>query len=176
MKILVGLYLFISFSCLPFHDIKILDASSQKFEGGREESGSGIQYRIQLIANKDSKKLEIVGVWVDQKMYKPRIVVKSSFQQVGDFQKGDTMLLTFTKWTHKPEAVETLSEELLNNNMPHENPLVSFTPEEANSIIGGYVYSGAQMPELYGKYICADFGTGDEIWSVDAGVKKSIWN
>ncbi len=120
MKILVGLYLFISFSCLPFHDIKILDASSQKFEGGREESGSGIQYRIQLIANKDSKKLEIVGVWVDQKMYKPRIVVKSSFQQVGDFQKGDTMLLTFTKWTHKPEAVETLSEELLNNNMPHE--------------------------------------------------------
>jgi len=120
MKMLVGLYLFISFSCLPFHDIKILDASSQKFQGGREESGSGIQYRIQLIANKDSEKLEIVGVWVDQKMYKPRIVVKSGFQLVGDFQKGDTLLLTFTKWTHKPEAFETPSEELQSNNMPPE--------------------------------------------------------
>jgi uncharacterized repeat protein (TIGR03806 family) len=53
------------------------------------------------------------------------------------------------------------------NNMPHEAPLVSFTPQEANSIIGGYVYRGSNIPELYGKYICADFGVGDEMWSVD---------
>ncbi len=53
------------------------------------------------------------------------------------------------------------------NNMPHNNPLVSFSPQEANSIIGGYVYRGSEIPELYGKYICADFGVGDEIWSVD---------
>ena len=53
------------------------------------------------------------------------------------------------------------------NNMPHEAPLVSFSPLEANSIIGGYVYRGTEIPELYGKYICADFGEGDEMWSVD---------
>lgn len=53
------------------------------------------------------------------------------------------------------------------NNMPHEGPLVAFSPQEANSIIGGYVYRGTEMPELYGKYICADYGIGDEIWSID---------
>ncbi|WP_439152381.1 PQQ-dependent sugar dehydrogenase [Winogradskyella sp.] len=53
------------------------------------------------------------------------------------------------------------------NNMPHETPLVAFSPQEANSITGGFVYRGTEMPELYGRYICADFGVGDEIWSVD---------
>ncbi|NKI32006.1 PQQ-dependent sugar dehydrogenase, partial [Croceivirga thetidis] len=53
------------------------------------------------------------------------------------------------------------------NNMPHERPLVEFPRADANAIMGGYVYRGSNIPELYGKYICADFGTGDEIWSVD---------
>ncbi len=53
------------------------------------------------------------------------------------------------------------------NGMLHEAPLVAFPRSEANTIIGGYVYRGTNMPELYGKYICADYGTGEEIWSVD---------
>ena len=53
------------------------------------------------------------------------------------------------------------------NGMSHEAPLVAFPRSEANTIIGGYVYRGTKMPELYGKYICADYGTGEEIWSVD---------
>ncbi|GGW73964.1 putative repeat protein (TIGR03806 family) [Winogradskyella epiphytica] len=53
------------------------------------------------------------------------------------------------------------------NNMPHEGPLVAFPRSEANAIIGGYVYRGTSMPDLYGKYICADYGYGEEIWSVD---------
>ena len=53
------------------------------------------------------------------------------------------------------------------NNMPNEPPLVEFPRYQANSIIGGYVYRGTEVPELYGKYICADYGTGEEMWSVD---------
>ena len=53
------------------------------------------------------------------------------------------------------------------NNMPHEGPLVEFPRSEANAIIGGYVYRGTDMPEFYGKYICADYGIGEEIWTVD---------
>ncbi|MEL6842547.1 MAG: discoidin domain-containing protein, partial [Bacteroidota bacterium] len=34
-------------------------------------------------------------------------------------------------------------------------------------IIGGYVYRGSQAPALTGKYICGDWGSGEEIWSVD---------
>lgn len=55
----------------------------------------------------------------------------------------------------------------LYNNMAHEMPLVSFPRLDANSIIGGFVYRGSEIPELYGKYICADYGDGEEIWSVD---------
>ncbi|WP_299125874.1 RICIN domain-containing protein [uncultured Winogradskyella sp.] len=53
------------------------------------------------------------------------------------------------------------------NNMPNEGPLVSFPRSEANAIIGGYVYRGSDLPEFYGKYICADYGIGEEIWAVD---------
>lgn len=53
------------------------------------------------------------------------------------------------------------------NNMPNESPLVAFPRSEANAVIGGYVYRGTDMPEFYGKYICADYGAGEEIWAVD---------
>ncbi len=55
----------------------------------------------------------------------------------------------------------------LYNNMPHEQPLVAFPRSIANSIIGGYVYRGNEISELQGKYICADYGTGEEIFVVD---------
>ncbi|MDO1511875.1 Ig-like domain-containing protein [Maribacter confluentis] len=51
--------------------------------------------------------------------------------------------------------------------MPHEGPLVAFPRSDANALIGGYVYRGAAMPDYYGKYICADYGVGEEIWAVD---------
>ncbi|WP_149303609.1 galactose-binding domain-containing protein [Pareuzebyella sediminis] len=53
------------------------------------------------------------------------------------------------------------------NNMPHEEPLTYFPRSAANSIIGGYVYRGSEIPELQGKYVCADYGVGEEIWTID---------
>ncbi|WP_273565996.1 PQQ-dependent sugar dehydrogenase [Maribacter halichondriae] len=53
------------------------------------------------------------------------------------------------------------------NNMAHEHPLVAFPRTDANAIIGGFVYRGNEMPDFYGKYICADYGVGEEIWAVD---------
>ena len=37
----------------------------------------------------------------------------------------------------------------LYNNMPHQGPLVSFPRSDANSLIGGYVYRGSEIPELF---------------------------
>ena len=53
------------------------------------------------------------------------------------------------------------------NNMAHEEPFVAFPRQEANALIGGFVYRGSDIPELEGRYICADYGIGEEIWSVD---------
>ncbi len=53
------------------------------------------------------------------------------------------------------------------NGMDHKEPLVDFGHDIVNSITGGFVYRGTGIPELYGKYICADYGGGDEIFSVD---------
>ncbi|MFC0605631.1 PQQ-dependent sugar dehydrogenase [Winogradskyella pulchriflava] len=55
------------------------------------------------------------------------------------------------------------------NDMEHVEPLVDFGHDIMNSITGGFVYRGTGIPELYGKYICADYGGGDEIFSVDVG-------
>ncbi|RRQ49956.1 hypothetical protein DZC72_05065 [Maribacter algicola] len=55
----------------------------------------------------------------------------------------------------------------LYENMPHEEPLVAFPRSQANAVIGGFVYRGEEIPELKGKYICADYGVGEEIWAVD---------
>ncbi|WP_370091632.1 PQQ-dependent sugar dehydrogenase [Winogradskyella sp.] len=55
------------------------------------------------------------------------------------------------------------------NGMDHQGPLVDFGHDLINSITGGFVYRGTGIPELYGKYICADYGGGDEIFSVDVG-------
>ncbi len=51
--------------------------------------------------------------------------------------------------------------------MAHEEPMTAFSRSNANSITGGFVYRGTDIPELFGQYICADYGIGDEIYAVD---------
>ena len=62
----------------------------------------------------------------------------------------------------KDRCIKTLYPET-----KHDLPLVAFPRSEVSAIIGGYVYRGAKIPQLYGKYICADYGTGGEIFAVD---------
>ena len=44
-------------------------------------------------------------------------------------------------------------------------PVLDFLRNEANAIIGGYVYRGTATPSLDGKYLCGDYGQ-NRIWSV----------
>ena len=45
------------------------------------------------------------------------------------------------------------------------NPLLALGRDEAGAIIGGYVYRGTKNPSLYGRYVFADFHTGN-IWAL----------
>ena len=48
------------------------------------------------------------------------------------------------------------------------DPVVEYGRDQGVSITGGYVYRGAKLPALFGKYVYGDFATG-RIWAVDKG-------
>jgi len=39
----------------------------------------------------------------------------------------------------------------------YKGPITDFTRNESNAIIGGNVYRGVKLPQLYGKYLCGDY-------------------
>jgi uncharacterized repeat protein (TIGR03806 family) len=45
------------------------------------------------------------------------------------------------------------------------NPVLDFPHDEAGAVIGGYVYRGARLPELRGRYVFGDYMTG-RIWAL----------
>lgn len=124
-KLLIWFSLFVFLTCFQFRDFKVLDASSEKFEGGRERSGSGIQYKIWLKTYKNSDKLEIVAVWVDKAIFNPRIFINNELHNGEGFQKGDTLLLIFTEWIHNPE----LGEKIVTESTTKEPPPGKFKGE-----------------------------------------------
>jgi len=52
-------------------------------------------------------------------------------------------------------------------------PVIDFTRDTAVSIIGGYVYRGTEMPELYGKYLFADWYFG-KIWALNYASSNDV--
>jgi len=45
------------------------------------------------------------------------------------------------------------------------DPVVEYSHEEGNAVIGGYVYRGAAIPELEGIYVYGDWGRG-KVWGI----------
>ncbi|MEM9378311.1 MAG: PQQ-dependent sugar dehydrogenase [Planctomycetota bacterium] len=54
------------------------------------------------------------------------------------------------------------------------DPVIDFMRSQAFAIIGGYVYRGSLHPNLYGKYICIDYGT-DRIFAVYRDPMTDEW-
>ena len=43
---------------------------------------------------------------------------------------------------------------------PYVDPVYDYTRTDGRSVTGGYVYRGTAIPDLYGKYVFGDFGSG----------------
>ena len=43
----------------------------------------------------------------------------------------------------------------------NKRPTLDYTHEEGSAVIGGYVYRGSEFPQLYGRYLFGDNGTGN---------------
>ncbi|MEM9717930.1 MAG: PKD domain-containing protein [Bacteroidota bacterium] len=52
-------------------------------------------------------------------------------------------------------------------------PVVDFQRNEANAIIGGYVYRGSRYPSLYGKYICGGYSQ-NRMFVIERNGSKSV--
>lgn len=44
-------------------------------------------------------------------------------------------------------------------------PITEYTHDEGVAVVGGYVYRGTAIPNLYGKYVFGDYGSG-KIWAL----------
>jgi hypothetical protein len=116
MKLLFSLLLLFLILWFQLGDFKVLDAEMQAFNSGRKESGSGINYRIQIVVNKKSSLIQFKRIWLKGRMYEPKIHVGSE-----EFSKGDTLLLTFTLWLEGSEHQMNVPEkEALSYEFPEE--------------------------------------------------------
>ena len=75
------------------NDFTVLEATSQKYSGGRERSGHGTRYTVKILAEKDSRKLKIDQLWIGDKYFAVKPVKDPKYRNDHDFSKNDTVFL-----------------------------------------------------------------------------------
>jgi uncharacterized repeat protein (TIGR03806 family) len=68
-------------------------------------------------------------------------------------------------WPFREGLIAGVSEEPPSFLGVLTDPVIDFTRDEANAIIGGYVYRGSKFPELYGRYLAGDYVTS-QVWAI----------
>jgi hypothetical protein len=78
-------------------DFDIIEAHSQKWHGGRKETGSGINYTVKILTHRNSKALEFSGIWVGSKYFdlQYRVLCVKTGDSV--FAENDTLLISFSE-------------------------------------------------------------------------------
>ena len=73
--------------------IKVVDATSQQWAGGRYESGYGTDYKITLVAKKKSEVLTIDELWVGDDFFEVKPVKDLANRSDHTFSRKDTVYI-----------------------------------------------------------------------------------
>lgn len=71
--------------------VKVLEATSQEWAGGRQESGFGTRYVIHLQAKRSSDKLEIDQIWIGENYFDIKELRSPQYKKLSSFSRGDTL-------------------------------------------------------------------------------------
>ena len=77
--------------------VKLVDATSQDWYGGRYESGHGTDYVFTLKARGGSDKLVLDQLWMDDDYYEVKAVKNLAKRSDLDFEKKDTLFIRVGK-------------------------------------------------------------------------------
>jgi hypothetical protein len=92
-------------------DFTVIETTSQKYYGGLEKSGHGTRYRIKLLAQKDSKKLKIDQLWIDDKYFEVKPVKDPKYRNNHEFFKKDTIFISVKDHVYPDELMREKQEE-----------------------------------------------------------------
>jgi glucose/arabinose dehydrogenase len=88
-------------------------------------------------------------------------VGQNAYEEINIVEKGGNYGWNIMEGNHCFEPTQNCNRQGL------KLPVWEYPRSEGVSITGGFVYRGPSLPELKGKYIYADYGSG-KIWSLDA--------
>ena len=107
LRIIFLIYLVFPSLCFQPQPVKVLEATTRVFTMGREESGSGVEYKVRVKVNKGSEQLSFTRVWVGSKSFVPEIKNVTGAWKKYFFQKGDELLIVFIHWSRPPTGFST---------------------------------------------------------------------
>ena len=95
MRVILLLSSILVANLLQAQDFDVIEATSQKWTGGRARSGHGINYKLTIVCKKKLKKVHFEKLWVGEEAFELKIA--GNEQNESNYSKKDTIVLTARK-------------------------------------------------------------------------------
>jgi hypothetical protein len=138
--------LFLSFQLFG-QEFEIIEATSQKWTGGRKETGKGINYEIKILAKKGSAKLNFEKLWIGDDYYKVKAKNTDRNKPDNTFTRNDTIRIIASSLTYTENIDPVIEKELglkHGKQMENEKPPYKFS----GAALIGYRYKGKWKYEV----------------------------
>jgi len=124
-------------SCIK--KFELINAVSQKWTGGRQETGFGIYYELTIVPNTDSDNLLFDRLWIGKKYFDIQSYQKGKKMRNNLFGKGDTITIRVNN-SVKPKPVHfDKKDDYKNKCLTEKHPLPHEYDGEA---LLSYIYKG----------------------------------